>query len=429
MMSEQSEERYVVISADTHCGADLLDYKPYLEQRYHEEFDAWASDYSDAWGAIDVEDDDYRAGIASFASEVNWNSAKRLAHLEGEGIAAEVLFPNTTPPFFPSGMVSAPAPSDPPRDRHEYELRFAGIRAHNRWLADFCRELPGRRAGHAQIFLSDVDDTVSEIKRAREDGLKAVLLPPDHTESLTRLYLPKYEPVWSLCEDLDMPIGRHGVVVGEANSAPASATIGLIESSFFSSRALTSLLMSGVFARHPKLRFILTELGASWVPGYLANLDGFFEDSKVRGTLSYMFGSVVGEMDKRPSEYFQTNCYLGTFLTPADIDMRHEIGVDRMMWGGDYPHHEGTSPLSRKALRYNFSSVEESEVRQMLSENAASCYGFDLSLLEEVAQRIGPTVHELRQPLSKAEFPSYPDETICPTFVPSAVPQVEKVFA
>ncbi|MEC8970137.1 MAG: amidohydrolase, partial [Actinomycetota bacterium] len=35
-------ERHVVISADTHCGAALHDYKPYLEKKYHDEFDEWA---------------------------------------------------------------------------------------------------------------------------------------------------------------------------------------------------------------------------------------------------------------------------------------------------------------------------------------------------------------------------------------------------
>ena len=42
----RSERRQVLISTDGHAGADLLDYKPYLEQRYHEQFDAWAGGLS-----------------------------------------------------------------------------------------------------------------------------------------------------------------------------------------------------------------------------------------------------------------------------------------------------------------------------------------------------------------------------------------------
>ena len=36
-------DHHIVISADTHCGADLRGYRPYLESRYHEEFDEWAA--------------------------------------------------------------------------------------------------------------------------------------------------------------------------------------------------------------------------------------------------------------------------------------------------------------------------------------------------------------------------------------------------
>ena len=42
-------QHQIVISTDGHCGADLWDYKPYLEQRYHEAFDQWADNFHDAW--------------------------------------------------------------------------------------------------------------------------------------------------------------------------------------------------------------------------------------------------------------------------------------------------------------------------------------------------------------------------------------------
>ena len=51
----------------------------------------------------------------------NWNSDRRLAELEADGIVAEVVFPNTIPPFFPSASLMAPAPT-----REEFEQRWAG---------------------------------------------------------------------------------------------------------------------------------------------------------------------------------------------------------------------------------------------------------------------------------------------------------------
>lgn len=124
-------DRYTVVSADCHAGADLLDYRPYLAKRHHEAFDAWAAGYVNPY-------EDLLADTA----DRNWNSARRLAELEADGIVAEVLFPNTIPPFFPAASLMAQPPT-----AAEYELRWAGLQAHNRWLADFCADAPGRRAG------------------------------------------------------------------------------------------------------------------------------------------------------------------------------------------------------------------------------------------------------------------------------------------
>ena len=140
-MTSDRPDRYVVISADTHAGVDILGgNKPYLSQQFHEEFDAWAAGFSDAWGAIDVEqadtdDSDIRIGVASFMSPYNWDSARRLQHLEHDGIVAEVVFPNTCSSVLPfvnhrsGGATTA----------EEYRLRWAGIKAHNRWMVDFCK--------------------------------------------------------------------------------------------------------------------------------------------------------------------------------------------------------------------------------------------------------------------------------------------------
>ena len=101
-----------------------------------------------------------------------------------------------------------------------------------------------------------------------------------------------------------------------------------------------------------------------------------------------------------------------------DIEYRHQIGVDRMMWGADFPHHEGTSPFTTRALRANFAGLPETEVRAMLTNNSAGVYGFDLPALQKVADRIGPTVAEVDAPLALHEIPRFPDESMCPTFAP-----------
>ena len=107
----------------------------------------------------------------------NWDSDRRLAELEADGVVAEVIFPNTIPPFFPqASLVHQP----PAADAGDLALRWEGLRAHNRWLADFCAAAPGRRAGIAQILLHDVDAAVDEIRWAAGAGLTGGVLLPGH---------------------------------------------------------------------------------------------------------------------------------------------------------------------------------------------------------------------------------------------------------
>src|SRR5207253_2336927 len=80
--------------------------------------------------------------------------------------------------------------------------------------------------------------------------------------------------------------------------------------------------------------------------------------------------------------------YGASAASPAEIRDRHAVGVERLCWGTDYPHYEGTYPYTREALRHTFHDVPEGEARQMLGENAASLFGFDLARLSPLVDRI-----------------------------------------
>ena len=408
MQASSASHAYILISTDCHAGADLQDYKPYLEKRWHEEFDRWASDHFDPWGDIDTESE-WKAGVSSYLSPLNWESDRRMAALEKEGIAAEVIFPNTVPPFFPNGALAAPGPRTP----EEYERRWAGLRAHNRWLKDFCDEAPGRRFGQAQVLLENVEDTVAEIRWAKDAGLRGILLPADHHLKLHNLYYASYDPIWSVCEELDMPIGRHGSTVGsdeEMDSIDSAHACGVFETLYFGQRTLFQLVFSGVFERHPALKFVFTELGGSCVQDLAPMLDGFIYIARVKDSIPNMFaGRAAEKLSMLPSEYCRRNCYVSSMLAGGDVERRHEIGMDRLMWGADFPHHEGTAPYTKELLRGLLSSVPEDELRQLFAGNAAELYGADLNYLQGIADRVGPTVAEVATPLRPDEIPADPN--------------------
>jgi hypothetical protein len=86
------------------------------------------------------------------------------------------------------------------------------------------------------------------------------------------------------------------------------------------------------------------------------------------------------------------------------------LGVDRFMWGSDYPHDEGTYPYTREHLRLLFHETPRDELQQILAGNAARLYDFDLAALAPYASKVGPTVDEIAQPLTK--LPDNPNEAL-----------------
>ena len=87
-----------------------------------------------------------------------------------------------------------------------------------------------------------------------------------------------------------------------------------------------------------------------------------------------------------------------SFPSPAEAAARPDIGIDRFMWGSDYPHDESTFPNTREGLRRAFHGASEEDLRRVLGGNAAALYGFDLERLQPIADRVGPTVDELSSP-------------------------------
>ncbi|GAA4553730.1 amidohydrolase family protein [Pseudonocardia xishanensis] len=408
-------QKYTVISADCHAGAEISTYRRYLEAEWHSEFDDWVNAFSDPWVSVDADPAEFTIGVASASSSANWDSGQRMRQLEDDGIVAEVIFPNTTPPFFPSGVFTAAAPSS----RREYERRWAGLRAHNRWLAEFCSDVPGRRAGVAQVFLNDVDDAVAEVRWAKEAGLTGgILLPADSLVQLAPVYHASYDPLWAVCAELGMPVHRHASLPGDptVEGDPAITAIGLIEGRFFTRRALAHLVFGGVFDRFPTLMFVLTEAGIEWVPAHLRELDAVYGSARMDGTLANTFaGAAANALRRRPSEYLATNCYLGaSFMSAAEAPVSRQIGVDRVMWGSDYPHSEGTYPFSIQALQMAFGSMTYAETRSILTDTPATVYGFDRQALEHVADRVGPRVDAVHG--APMPVPRFPEESLSPAF-------------
>lgn len=390
---------YTIISADTHAGGSHEQYREFLAPEYRDDFDAWRAQYKNPWK--DLRDTDLRVR--------NWDDDRRDTDQFADGVVGEVLFPNTVPPFYPGFVLFARPPK-----ADEYAHRRAGIQAHNRWMVDFCSRRPIQRAGIGQIFLNDVDDAIADATWIKEQGLRGGVLLPTIAPDVTwvkPVYDSVYDPLWAALQDLDMPVHLHGGTGSPDYGRYASVPMIMIsEVGFYGLRPFVHMLLAGVFERFPRLKFVITEAGASVFPEMLANLDGIID--KVRGgAIGELKYTADNALPRSATEYFQQNVWLGaSFPAPADIEARRLLTPGRYMWGSDYPHDEGTGPFTREHLRMVMSDLDVAEKRRILGENAAALYDFDLDALAPLAAAHGPTVEELAVPLD--ELPPNPNSAL-----------------
>ena len=384
-------KRLVVVSADCHAGPLPEQARAYVDAEFRDAFDEWLAD-GDArarrqadhtgqaiYGEEALEDFTALDAVSEGGLDGAWDSARRLGELEADGVVAEVIYPG--------GGGSTIAPFDAGLMTYQYEqdpaVWDAGCRAYNRWLADFCNEAPGRRAGVALVTLDDVDATVREIDRFRGRGIFGGILLPSGTGSNPLLNHPRYEPIWAACAAQSIPVHTHSGWTPNYGDFPGSLGIFVTEITWFAHRAFWLLAWSGVFERHPSLRLVMTEQGATWIPDTLAQMDRTYGMP--------MFRHLRRQLPLAPSEYFARQGYVGaSFLGSDEAAARHDIGVSKLMWGSDYPHIEGTWPHTETKLKEGFADVPSAEVVRMVGQNAIDVYGFDRSMLTDLAGRIGP---------------------------------------
>jgi predicted TIM-barrel fold metal-dependent hydrolase len=232
------------------------------------------------------------------------------------------------------------------------------------------------------------------------------------------LYDPYWDPFWAKCAERNLTVVVHagyGTMAGSAfpqvekmyDAVVAAAGTNELDVmlqhadaisdeslQFFddflnknldSRQPMWQMMLGGVFDRHPDLKLELTEIRLDWIPATLAHLDEVWEQHRDRIPAQ-----------RRPSEYWQTNCLAGaSFIHKAEVEQRHDLGVDTILFGRDFPHQESTWPHTREWLRAAFAGVPEDEARKMLGLNGIRFFGLDETRLAAIAKRIGPKIEDV----------------------------------
>jgi predicted TIM-barrel fold metal-dependent hydrolase len=274
----------------------------------------------------------------------------RIADLDQEGIWGEVIYSSL-------GLWEQAI--------NDRALIRAATEAENEWKVSEIQGIaPNRLIAVASIPLLDIDDAVTCAVRARELGLYAVSMPsPANPNSATdNSKIPPlngdgWEPLWSTLEDLGMVAAFHiGGDPGEHTMyrGPGGAVLNYTNSTYSGQRAAMLMVASGALDRHPNLKVLISEGGASWVP--------FLGDRMEEGYRQHsMF--VRPMLSRSPKEILFEQVYCSFQHESSAVQANRYMGYKNVMWGSDYPHMEGTFGHTQKTLHELFDDepVEVSE--------------------------------------------------------------------
>ena len=100
------------------------------------------------------------------------------------------------------------------------ELEIACVQAYNDWLIDEWASASERFIPQCLVPIWPVEAAIAEIHRAVGRGHRGVILPslPMHLRDVPHISGPEYDPLWSVCEELAVPVCLHAGASPELQS-------------------------------------------------------------------------------------------------------------------------------------------------------------------------------------------------------------------
>jgi predicted TIM-barrel fold metal-dependent hydrolase len=317
-----------------------------------------------------------------------WSTREQREHdMIADGVWGEVVHPNVGLLVYSS----------------DNELAFAHARVYNDYAAEYFEGHLDRHKPTAVIPLTDVDDAVAEIERVAAMGFRGIIVP---VEPPLRYCTDAYDRVWGAVQANELVAAFH---IGVRTANPDDDTIDMAnlmlrlagsatpddpaalsnrlrfesQQSLDGQALIADLVGGGVLARFPDVHFMLVEFNAYWLAGLMGGFDkaytmgigqeisapyatqGVFDREKDSDSQPLMVRRFAMNdawpYPLRPSDYIRRQIHCTFQDDPAAIAMRGYTGVECLMWGSDYPHHEGTWPRSRDAIDALFAGVSEED--------------------------------------------------------------------
>ena len=295
-----------------------------------------------------------------------YDPVARLADMDLDGVWAEMPFPSF-PGFCGNKFL----------DAQDKELSLLCVRAYNDYLLDvWCATAPDRYIGMVILPLWDKQECVAEIHRTAAKGARAITFPDNPAAlGLDTYQSCGWDSVLSAAEEAGLPLCMHfgssRITPWTAPDAALAVNNTLFGMTLFNS--MCEMVFAPTFHRHPKLKVVLAEAGIGWVPYAMQRMDQVWENYR-----TYDPPGPKINPDVRPSDLVRKHVWSCFIDDPLGVELRHEIGVGRLLWETDYPHQDSLFPDSRGVARKVFQQVPTDEVRRIVCDNAAELFNFPL---------------------------------------------------
>jgi predicted TIM-barrel fold metal-dependent hydrolase len=282
-----------------------------------------------------------------------------------QGLAAALLFPTLG-----CGVEEAL--------KGDVDATMASVSAFNRWLEDDWGFFHEQRLVTAPMLsLADPEAALVELDSLIGRGARLVHIRPAPVPgpngSSRSLGHASHDPVWARLAEASIPAAFH---LGDSGYHAQYATAWGARGSFGFGQAdplgqvlvadrpihdtIASLVMHGVFARHPGLRVASIENGSDWVHTLVKRM------TKQANQTPWAFG-------EPPLDTIRRHVWITPYYEENLPRLAELIGVERILFGSDWPHGEGLAqPTDFVEELHDFSP---SDVRRVMHDNALDLLG------------------------------------------------------
>jgi len=266
--------------------------------------------------------------------------------------------------------------------KHDIEATMASVHAFNLWLdEDWGFERPDHRIIAAPIIsLADPGKALEELDFVLARGAKLVLVRPAPVPGVVKprsLGDPVHDPVWARLAEAKVPVGFHlsdsgyqriAAMWGGTSTFEGFGAKDPLDQLLLDDRAIhdtmASMIVHGVFTRHPQLKAVSIENGSYFVHRLIKRL------KKAANNQPKMF-------PEDPVEQLRNNVWIAPYYEDDLPELAEVLGVEKILFGSDWPHGEGLeSPLSfvEELTRFN-----DADIRKIMRDNALDLLGVNVS--------------------------------------------------